>query len=250
MNIKKLNEKLSKIINESEEKTFADWYGEDLTGQTYEGNINCQKAGLTSLEGCPKEVIGAFQCQDNNLTTLEGGPQIVRDLYCQNNKLIDLQGAPHEVNGYFNCSNNPLHSLEGIPEEIGILVAEGLDYKTLNIDIIKNIQVNKIMPKSLSALVTDFGIEAIIKDIINSANRGYYRYSINRRAKGTNFDNTEKVLGHYSLTNLDGRNREYKGQLSSNNVDNKVLESVKNSVNKRFNPFTLEINDYNYIISW
>ena len=43
MNIKKLNEGLKKVLNEVKERTFADWFGKDLTGQTYEGNIKCNE---------------------------------------------------------------------------------------------------------------------------------------------------------------------------------------------------------------
>lgn len=36
--------------------SFAAWYGEDLTGQTYESNLDCSDQNLTSLFGCPSVV--------------------------------------------------------------------------------------------------------------------------------------------------------------------------------------------------
>ena len=39
-------------------------YG-DLTGQTYEGSVNVKGQKLSSLEGAPKEVTGAFNCESN-----------------------------------------------------------------------------------------------------------------------------------------------------------------------------------------
>ena len=36
--------------------SFAEWFGKDLTGQTYGDVIDCSNARLTSLFGCPKIV--------------------------------------------------------------------------------------------------------------------------------------------------------------------------------------------------
>ena len=120
MNIKKLNEELSKIINESEEKTFADWYGEDLTGQTYEGSINCSDQGITSLKGAPAKVTGDFICISNDLATLEGAPKEVgRDFWCGSKNLTSLKGGPKKVAGSFHCEFSNLTTLEGAPQKVG-----------------------------------------------------------------------------------------------------------------------------------
>ena len=75
--------------------SFAAWYGEDLTGQTYEGDLDCSDKKLISLFGCPSIVTGHFNCSYNKLTSLEG--------------------APEKVGGGFDCSYNPdLESLDGI----------------------------------------------------------------------------------------------------------------------------------------
>lgn len=51
--------------------SFAEWYGEDLTGQTYEGNLDCSVQNLTSLFGCPSKVTEDFNCTYNELTSLK-----------------------------------------------------------------------------------------------------------------------------------------------------------------------------------
>jgi len=91
-------------------------YG-DLTGQTYEGNINVSELGLTSLEGAPKVVSGYFYCADNKLTSLEGAPKTVGNFDCCYNYLKSLEGAPQTVNN-FDCSYNQLSSLKGAPQTV------------------------------------------------------------------------------------------------------------------------------------
>lgn len=63
------------------------------------GTFKARGIGLTSLEGCPKEVGGEFDCSENQLTS--------------------LKGAPEKVGGTFDCSDNKLTSLESAPKEIG-----------------------------------------------------------------------------------------------------------------------------------
>ena len=97
----KIDEDVARILNEQDKDfpkgSFAAWYGEDLTGQTYEGNLDCSNKNLTSLFGCPSIVTGYFNCSSNYLTSLEGSPEKVR--------------------WAFNCSHNQLTSLEGSPEK-------------------------------------------------------------------------------------------------------------------------------------
>jgi len=95
-------------------------YG-DLTGSTYEGNIDVLKMNLTSLEGSPKVVKGNFNCAFNKeLTSLEGAPKTVNgDFWCYNSKLTSLEGSPKSVGGDFYCYDNNLTSLEGSPKSVG-----------------------------------------------------------------------------------------------------------------------------------
>ena len=122
--IVKIDEDVARILNEQDKDfpkgSFAAWYGEDLSGQTYDGNLNCSFENLTSLFGCPSTITGSFDCSYNKLTSLEGSPKEVgRNFYCYSNKLTSLKGAPQEVGGHFNCSDNKLTSLEGAPKEVG-----------------------------------------------------------------------------------------------------------------------------------
>ena len=49
-------------------------------------SFDCSFNNLTSLDGAPTEIIGAFYCNNNELTNLVGGPQNVHiDYHCQEN---------------------------------------------------------------------------------------------------------------------------------------------------------------------
>ena len=113
-------EEVDDYTNDFPEGSFAEWYGKDLSGQTYEGNLNCSNKNLTSLFGCPSSVTGYFDCSDNKLTSLEGAPKEVGGSFdCSLNELTSLEGAPKEVRGYFSCSGNQLTSLNDAPKEVG-----------------------------------------------------------------------------------------------------------------------------------
>ena len=68
-------------------------YG-DLTGKVYNDSISVPK-NVTSLEGCPKEVIGSyFSCTDNpNLKSLEFAPKIISGQFaCYDIGVDDILG--------------------------------------------------------------------------------------------------------------------------------------------------------------
>ena len=120
----KIDEDVARILNEKDNSfppgSFAAWYGEDLSGQTYEGDLDCLDKKLISLFGCPSIVTGHFNCGYNKLTSLKGAPQKVGGgFYCSHNQLTSLEGSPKEVGDNFNCSENQLTSLEGAPEKVG-----------------------------------------------------------------------------------------------------------------------------------
>ena len=103
------------------DKTFVDTNGKlKVKFNKAKYAFDCSAIGLTSLEGCPKEVGGQFTCEDNELVSLEGGPKTAGSYNCEFNKLTSLKGAPEKVKYDFNCSNNKtLESLEGCPKEVG-----------------------------------------------------------------------------------------------------------------------------------
>jgi len=90
-------------------------YG-DLTGQTYDGNIDVSGLSLTSLEGAPEIVNGTFSCSNNKLTSLKYAPKKTEIFYCRNNRLESIENAP-DVDLYFDCSQNNLKSLKGAPKK-------------------------------------------------------------------------------------------------------------------------------------
>ena len=87
-----------------------------------DGDFIINALGLTSLEGCPEEVIGAFNASNNKIENLIGGPKKVGRSYNinDNKKLVSLEGAPEEIGGTFNINDcNMLASLEGGPKKSG-----------------------------------------------------------------------------------------------------------------------------------
>ena len=84
------------------------------------GNFYCSDNKLTSLKGCPHKVGGSFVCSYNNLTSLAGCPrEVMEDFYCCNNRLTSLSGCPHKVGRDFWCCDNKLTSLKGCPSKVG-----------------------------------------------------------------------------------------------------------------------------------
>jgi hypothetical protein len=82
----------------------------------------CDENELSTLEGAPEKVNGAFDCSFNRLASLEGAPREVDGVfYCGYNNLQTLKGAPEKVSSKFFCENNKLTSLNGSPKEVGSL---------------------------------------------------------------------------------------------------------------------------------
>ena len=114
-----------------------------------EGKFDVYAIGLTTLEGCPREIRkgvggygleGNFRCGNNKIENLIGGPIKVEGFYTLENcyGLKSLEGMPEEVGGYFSiqtckvieslegaqklkasgfiCSNTSIKNLKGAPE--------------------------------------------------------------------------------------------------------------------------------------
>jgi len=92
---------------------------EDIEGLDYEGDINVEKQGLTSLRGSPRVVHGSFYCDRNDLKNLKHGPDNVDvSFWCSKNKLTSLKHCPTVVGGSFWCDNNQLISLKHCPQKV------------------------------------------------------------------------------------------------------------------------------------
>ena len=88
--------------------------------EKWDGDFECQRTRLTSLEGAPQHIDDDFWCHDNQLTSLEGAPQYVGgDFRCFGNQLTSLEGAPERIGGDFWCQDSRLSSLKGAPKYIG-----------------------------------------------------------------------------------------------------------------------------------
>lgn len=187
MNTKIINNDLKRSINESvsdesqrnqrpmnkDEWTFADWFGRDLSDETYTGDsiFIDANSGVTSLKGAPKKVNGDFiiRCsikslkgspeevtgrfsvvgsalQPIMLKSLDGAPKKVGSFTCRLVDLDSLKGAPQEIEDKVDCSWNRLSSLKGLPE--------GLD--------IKNIRCDNNRSTAVEMLAEYIGSDAVI----------------------------------------------------------------------------------------
>lgn len=93
----------------------------DLDGINFgivDGDFDVSDNELTSLKGCPEEVMGDFLCSSNFLNSLEGGPKIVRGHYhCSNNEIFDLTGLAKEISS-LTAVGNSLENIEGCPKKL------------------------------------------------------------------------------------------------------------------------------------
>lgn len=86
------------------------------------GDFIIHSANISTLEGAPTNVVGAFSCSCcKNLKSLKSAPKECGDFDCSScDSLISLKGAPKEVRGTFKCKwCKSLTSLEGAPEKTG-----------------------------------------------------------------------------------------------------------------------------------
>ena len=99
------------------------WYDKDFNEidppNRINGDIDCYRTAITSLEGSPKVVGGVFDCSQKKITSLEGCPEKVGgSFYCSSTKITSLEWCPREVGGSFSCSNTKITSLEGSPKTV------------------------------------------------------------------------------------------------------------------------------------
>ncbi len=99
------------------------WYDKDFNEidppDRINGDIDCYRTVITSLEGSPKVVGGVFDCSQTKITSLEGCPEKVGgSFYCSSTKITSLEWCPREVGGSFSCSNTNITSLEGSPKTV------------------------------------------------------------------------------------------------------------------------------------
>jgi len=89
-------------------------YGKKLTtfkdiaiSKHIDGDFDCSRNKLTSLEFGPETVSGRFICYNNELTSLEFCPEYVGgDVFLTSNNLTSLEYHPKFVGGVFYCSGN------------------------------------------------------------------------------------------------------------------------------------------------
>ncbi len=89
-------------------------------------HFDCSHNELTSLNGCPRKVVGCFYCNHNKLTNLEGCPvELVGHLFggssdfnCSYNKLTSLKGCIEIIDGDFWCEGNEIDDFKYLPKEI------------------------------------------------------------------------------------------------------------------------------------
>lgn len=71
------------------------------------GSVDILTKTITELPLKFNKVTGYFDCSSNQLTTLEGCPKdLLHGFYCNNNKLSTLQGCPYLNSTYSFTENN------------------------------------------------------------------------------------------------------------------------------------------------
>lgn len=81
--------------------------------------VNFSPISLTSLDGCPKNVMGDFDIVSTPITSLIGGPEFVGGYFdCSSTQITSFEGSPKEVVGWFDCSNTGITDLTGCPQKI------------------------------------------------------------------------------------------------------------------------------------
>ena len=140
-----------------------------IYNKEYEGRgINIDKCeNLKTLKGCPNTVFGSFYCMGcKSLTSLEGAPEkIIGDFVCRYcDSLKSLKGAPKYITGNFDCVDcRSLESLEGVPDKVlgNFDCAHCKSLKSLK-GLPSSIRGNLTLPK-VDSLFDEIGAEIISK---------------------------------------------------------------------------------------
>jgi hypothetical protein len=135
------------------------------------GNFLIYGNYLTTLDGCPEEIIGNFNCSDNNLTSLIGGPKIVQSMYsCYMNPLISLNGLGKTDNVVLSYDSNlPLIRLIEIKNIKFVTDSANKDYKIVNAIISDHYLLWKLSTKSKKQAILDCQKELIQKGFTGNA---------------------------------------------------------------------------------
>jgi hypothetical protein len=106
-------------------------------GDHFKGYLDLCGAGLVTLEGCPKQIVGAFACGRNQLISLKGGPDSISfpedDKYgydgyrCFDNRLLALDHLPNNTYSFGFTWNNVLPLLRLISLGIHFITVDGND---------------------------------------------------------------------------------------------------------------------------
>jgi hypothetical protein len=86
------------------------------------GDFLLRDPKVTTLQGCPDEVVGNFKIENIGITSLEGGPHTVNGYYMlfDTTALVSTKGMASHIGGLVQMlSCRKLTSLEGFPKAIG-----------------------------------------------------------------------------------------------------------------------------------
>lgn len=96
------------------------------------GNFTCKNLGLTTLKGCPIEVIGDFNFSENKITSLEFMPKHVRGVLrgCDN-KITEVNCLPEKILS-LDLANNKIKEFNLKNHKFPYLEIVDLSYNNLN----------------------------------------------------------------------------------------------------------------------
>jgi hypothetical protein len=134
-----------------------------MVGKSWKTDLIISEYELTSLIGCPIEIIGNFLCSTNKLTSLNGGPTFVKRSYnCSYNNLSSLEGCANSCSSLF-CQNNELTSLEHCPKKLKFLRCDS--------NLITNLHdIHRILPDCASINLRNNPLDSHILGLLKIKN--------------------------------------------------------------------------------
>jgi hypothetical protein len=192
-------------------------------------NIELVNKNITSLKGCPKEIIGDFDLQFNKLKNLQYCPDRVSGhLSINNNKIDNLNYFPKEVRAV-KLDNNKLTSLKGLPKTVhGFLSVENNKIKKLDGELERVFGQFLIANNKLTSLKSENLIEVL------------EFYAPNNKIETFDLNFNIKTICDISHNNIEEIDNKQKLKFESLDLSNNLIKKI--SLNIQTGILNLENN--------
>ena len=152
----------------------------DLNLDYQGGNLILAFRNITSLDGCPIHIDGAFSCMSSGVTSLVGGPQTVDgDYFCENTDISDLMGCANYIGTGLVFNRTQITSLVGIHKIIKKCPIISFDAKKITEG-----GIGLLLIDHLTDISDDSKPFKIIKKYLGSGTKGMMDCSKELTAKG------------------------------------------------------------------